>query len=157
MRFSAAFRLGTYSSTQTISLASPSLLRPAPSKASCSLRMASDATEGAIRRGLKPRGWAAALVAVPLALLQDACHVGVCDDDHMKHQERGKPQRKVPLFVLCRKNCFRSQGFTPCLLQPVLLEVLRPSEKPVVGSAVLMRGVLYRGKLDGTPVIGDLL
>lgn len=69
----------------------------------------------------------------------------------------GSPSAKYHLLVLCRKNCFRSQGFTPCLLQPVLLEVLRPSEKPVVGSAVLMRGVLYRGKLDGTQVIGDLL
>lgn len=51
-------------------------------------------------KGLKPWGWAAALVAVPLALLQDSCHVGVCDDDHVQHQERGKPQRKVPPFGL---------------------------------------------------------
>lgn len=51
-------------------------------------------------KGLKPWGWAAALVAVPLALLQDACHVGVCDGGHVQHQERRKPQRKVPLFGL---------------------------------------------------------
>jgi hypothetical protein len=51
-------------------------------------------------KGLKPWGWAAALVAVPLALLQDACHVGVCDGDHAQHQERRKPQCEVPLFGL---------------------------------------------------------
>jgi len=51
-------------------------------------------------KGLKPWGWAAATVAVPLALLQDACHVGVCDGDHVQHQERRKPQCEVPLFGL---------------------------------------------------------
>ena len=47
--------------------------------------------------------------------------------------------------------------FTPCLFQPVLLEIPRRAEEFVVGLAVLVRIVFDGGELHSAKVVGGLL